>query len=58
MSLTCWQESVKRLAGGIWKCKSKTCGRSRATQHTLAYSDVLRVCWVGLEHVSGLQLSP
>jgi len=26
----CGKESVKRLAGGIWKCKSKTCGKTMA----------------------------
>lgn len=35
-----WQENVKRVAGGIWKCKGKTCGktegwRGRATASTI-----------------------
>merc|ERR1712087_558946 len=26
----CGKTSVRRLAGGIWKCKSKTCGKTMA----------------------------
>eukprot|EP00913_Durusdinium_trenchii_P030477 g28548.t1 len=26
----CGKENVKRVAGGIWKCKSKSCNRSLA----------------------------
>jgi len=26
----CGKESIRRLAGGIWQCKSKTCGKTIA----------------------------